>query len=108
MSHLFIILTKFPFQFYHCIFFMIITIVLLLLFFFETFNPVLTFYNNNDTNEIWPLGGKYERITATYRAVSSAMRKSNDPRQQVARRLRRCCRVFARRPKTLAFNIFLP
>jgi len=32
-------------------------------------------------------GEKYERKTATYRAVSSAMRKSNDPRQQVARRL---------------------
>lgn len=107
MSHLFIILTKFPFQFSpHFFYDYYYTVVII--FFFETFNPVLAFYNNNDTNEIWPLGGKYERITATYRAVSSALRKSNDPRQQVARRLRRCCRVSARRPKTLAFNIFLP
>lgn len=38
-------------------------------------------------------GGKYGRKTATYRAVSSAGWKSNDPRQQVARRQRLLPRV---------------
>lgn len=57
-------------------------------------------------NCLW--GEIWEKNHATYRAVSSAGRKSNDPRQQVARRPQRCCRVSARRPKTLIFNIFHP